>query len=48
MMGLKMPVDDLGVVILICGNMDVLRRQQDQAEHTECAQNRSELSAKTT
>jgi hypothetical protein len=48
MMSLEMPVDDLGMVIWIGGNMDVLGRQQDQAEHTECAQNGGDLSAKTT
>jgi hypothetical protein len=48
MMGLEMPVDDFGVVIAIAGNMNMLGWQQDQAEHTECAQNGDDLSARTT
>jgi hypothetical protein len=48
MMSLEMPVDDVAVVISIGGNMDVLGRQQDHAEHTECAHNRSDFAPKTT
>ena len=48
MMSLKVPVDDVRVVVAIGGSMDVLGGQHDQTEHTACAQNRGDLSAKAT
>ena len=47
-MRLKVPVNDVRVVVAIGGGMNVLGGQHDQAEQTACAQNRGDLAAKAT
>ena len=47
-MRLKVPVNDVRVVVAIGGGMNVLGGQHDQAKHTACAQNGDDLLAKAT